>query len=100
MPTEPIPIACSLTPAGATAQLAEWAVLREGSSGTEAIPGGRRLWFPVELAATVEDLAAREAACCAFLTIETARIGDRVRVDITADDPDAAPVIDALTDAG
>lgn len=100
MPTDRIPIACSLPPTGAAAQLAEWAALHERSSGSESIPGGRRLWFPVELAATVEDLAAREATCCAFLTIQTARIGDEVRVDITADDPDAAPVIDALTGAG
>ena len=100
MPSEPVPIACTLTPTGAAAQLAEWTALNERSSGSEPIPGGRRLWFPVELAATVEDLAAREAACCAFLTIETVRVDDHVRVDITADDPTAAPVIDALTGAG
>ena len=58
---------------------------------------GRELSFPIELAPTVEDLAAREATCCSFLTIETQRDGDRIRLVITSADPAAAPVVEALT---
>ncbi len=92
-----IPIACTLSPGGAVSQLAEWAALRSHAVADEPVPGGRRLSFPIDLAPTVEDLARREAACCAFLTIETHRAGELIRVEITSEDPAARPVIEVLT---
>ena len=94
-----IPIACTLPPGGAEAQLGEWRSLRAHLVADEPIPGGRRLSFPIDLAPEVEDLAVREAACCAFLAIETHREADLVRVEISSEDPAAAPIIEALAGA-
>ena len=94
----PVPIACTLSPRGAEAQLGEWAALREHVVDRRPVPHGQELSFLIELAPTVEDLAAREAACCSFLTIRTHRDGERVRLVITSADPAAAPVIELLTD--
>jgi hypothetical protein len=56
--------------------------------------------LPIELADSVEDLVAREAQCCSFLSITTSRRDDLVRLEITSEDPNAAGVIEMLTGAG
>ena len=66
---EKIPIACTLPPDGAAAQIDEWVDLRRFALGAEALPTGARLRFPAELLDRVTDLAEREAACCSFLDI-------------------------------
>ena len=77
-------------------QAAEWAELRTRALRTHRVTDGVAMTFPDELAATVEDLAAREATCCAFLTITTTRSADGIEVTITSADPDGRPVADLL----
>ena len=93
------PIACSLSTDEAAVQLLDWANLHSQVVATERLEHGFAMTFSVELADSVEDLAAREAECCSFLSIETSRIDDLVRLEITSDDPSAYPVIELLTAA-
>ena len=97
MTTSKKPIACSLTTTDATEQLNEWEELHRHVLRTETLDGGAALIFEVALAERVEDLAAREAACCGFLSITTRRAGEELRLEVTSDDSDAAPVIALLT---
>ena len=92
-----IPVACTLGPNQAANQLGEWQALHPQSLGTERIAGGVRLRLPARLHATVEDLAQREQTCCAFLAISVTDEGDETIVEVTSDQPEAAPVIDVLT---
>lgn len=88
-----MPVACTLTTAGAAQQLLEWEQLQQLTTRTADIAGGVAMWFSSELAGQVADLAAREAACCQFLSLTTTREDGTVRLDITSANPDAAPVI-------
>ena len=74
MPYEPI--ACSLTEDAAQRQVDEWARLRADAIAVETVAGGVEMVFPARVAATVEDLARREAACCTFLDLTTVRAHD------------------------
>ncbi len=96
MASDPIPIACTLTTADAARQLGEWQQLRRQATEVTTLADGVRMALPVELADTLDDLAAREASCCAFLTIATSRSSGQAVVDITSDQPDALPVISLL----
>ena len=75
MATERIPIACTLTTKEAASQLDEWGELRRAATSVAAVDGGYRLTFPASSEATVRDLAAREAQCCAFLGLSVERTG-------------------------
>lgn len=94
------PIACSLTTKDAARQGLEWADLQRHALTATRINGGAAMTFDAELADSVEDLAAREASCCGFLSITTLRSDDEVRLEITADDPDAHPMIEAMAGLG
>ena len=94
------PIACSLTTTDAARQGLEWADLQRHALTATRIDGGAAMTFDVELADSVEDLAARERSCCGFLSITTLRSGDEVRVEMTADNPAARPVIEAMAGLG
>ena len=94
------PIACSLTTDEAAAQLLDWANLQSQVVSSERLEHGVAMTLPIELADSVEDLAAREAQCCSFLSIATSRRHDLVRLEITSEDPNAAGVIEMLTGAG
>ena len=96
MRSKPIPIACTLDDGGAADQLGEWAALQERATSRHALPHGARMTFRSSLLSTVEDLARREQACCAFLDIDVQASGATVVVEITTDDADAMPVIAAL----
>lgn len=89
---ESIPIACTLTTKQAASQLDEWASLRTRARSVEAIEGGVRVLLPAEAEAATRDLAIREAACCAFLTLTVDRHGDDLSLTITGP-PDAQPII-------
>ena len=99
MTTSRKPIACSLTANEAAGQLNEWEQLQRHVLRTETVEGGTALIFDVALAERVEDLGAREAECCGFLSITTSRSGEELRLEITSEDPEAAPVIVLLTGA-
>lgn len=96
MTTPQQPIACTLPTGDAARQVQEWADLQNDVRTSEALDRGVALTFDIALAERVEDLAAREAACCGFLSITTHRGSDSVRMEITSDNPDAAPIIALL----
>ncbi len=87
---------CSLDSADLPHRMAEWRAVRDHASLVEEIPGGVRLRFEAgEPMAPIADLAAREAACCAFyrfgLTIE----GTARQLEVTTG-PGGEPAIRAL----
>ena len=94
-----IPVACTLDVAAAGNQVMEWQDLVSQAVDRDSVDGGVALTFPSELEAPIRDLAAREAACCRFLSIETKRIAGRVQLTITTESPDGQAVIEMLTNA-
>lgn len=78
----------------------EWADLQRHALTITKIDGGAAMTFDPELADRVEDLATRERSCCAFLSITTLRSDDEVRLEMTADNPAARPVIEAMAGLG
>jgi hypothetical protein len=92
--TEP-ELACTLGPEDARAQLDEWANLRQLWRKTDAKPNGMQLWFDSTAEVPLRAVAAKEAACCSFLSLEVSGDGDLVRLEITSDHADA-PVVIAL----
>lgn len=91
-----VPVACTLTSNGATKQALEWRDLHLRASTVAAIEGGVRMTLPASLVDEIEDLARREAGCCAYLTIDTSVTDDVLTLDISSANPDALPVISAL----
>lgn len=90
------PIACSLPLREAAKQAGEWTDLHSQTVASEPIDGGHVVEYPIELADQVEDLVAREAACCAWLSLSTSRKPRTIRLELHSDNPDAGPVIKAL----
>lgn len=90
------PIACTLTNKEAAQQVLEWGDLQHRAAGVSPLDDGVRMTFPAAMFDEVEDLARRESACCAFLTITTSVVDDVLTLDISSDNPDAMPVIHAL----
>lgn len=90
------PIACSLPLRDAAEQAVEWTELHEHAITSEEIPNGFAVTYPNQMASTVEDLARRESACCAWLSISTERTDDGIRLELASDHPDAGPVIALL----
>jgi hypothetical protein len=95
--TEP-ELACTLGPEDARAQLGEWAKLRQLWRKTDAKPNGMELWFDSTAEVPLRAVAAKEAACCGFLSLEVLRDEDLVRLEITSDHADAPPVITLLVE--
>ena len=107
-------IVCDMTGAPDTGQerLAEYARLFERALiSRERTPGAMRWWLRNDegIEAWAKDLAARENACCAFMTTTVTVAGDRILWESTAiDDPVAREVLDMMyelperrwTDAG
>lgn len=91
-----LPVACTLTDKDMTKQALEWVDLQGRATEVIAIEGGVRMTLPASMLADVEDLARREAQCCAFLRIDTSTVGDVLTLDIASANPDALPVISAL----
>ena len=56
--------------------------------------------FDIGMAGDLEALATAEASCCSFLSIAVTRTSDRVSIEVTSDNPDALPVIEALAGIG
>ena len=94
--SEPVPVACTLTTKDAAAQVVEWSELRRDLLGVERIDGGVEMRFPSSSADAVRYLAAREATCCAFLSLLTTDRDDEVELRITSDAPEASGVIELL----
>lgn len=90
------PNACSLTTKNAARQGLEWADLQRQALTVTKIDGGAAMTFDAQLADRLEDLTAREGSCCGFLSITTLRSDNEVRLEMTADNPAARPVIEAM----
>lgn len=90
------PIACSLPLREAASQVGEWTDLHRHALSYDEMDGGVAVTYPIEMADLVEDLVAREAACCAWLSLETARTSKGIRVELASDNPEALPVIEVL----
>ena len=90
------PVACSLTTKDAARQGLEWMDLQRHALTAKRIDGGAAMTFDAEFTDSVENLAARERSCCDFLSITTFRSADEVHLEITADNPAARPVIEAM----
>lgn len=90
------PVACTLSSKEARNQALEWVDLQEHTTAV-AIDGGARMTLPASLAAQVEDLVRRESACCSFLDITLSVHGDELTLDVSSANPDAQPVIAALS---
>src|SRR5690242_15839869 len=113
-PAQEPAIACDMTDAPDTGQerLAEYARLFDSALiSRERTPEAMRWWLRNDegIEAWAKDLAARENACCAFMTTTVTVAGDRVLWESTTlDDPAAREVLDMMyelperrwTDAG
>ena len=91
------PVACTLTSKDANRQAMEWVDLQGHATAVEAIDGGARMTLPSSVAGQVEDLVRRESACCSFLDITMAIHQDELTLDVSSTNPDAQPVIAALS---
>jgi len=91
------PVACTLTTKEAQSQALEWADLQGHAISAEAIEGGARLTLPASLAGQVEDLVRRESSCCSFLDITMSVHDKELTLDVSSLDPNAQPVIAALS---
>lgn len=89
-------ITCSLNTTDAARQALDWRALGELALSTTLEDGRFVATFPLEASGDVEALAARETACCAFLSIRTFRTGYALRLEIASTDAEALPVVGAL----
>jgi hypothetical protein len=93
-----VPIACTLHPNEMGARLEEWHRLFAAHLEEIQRPASTRLRLVLAANADVDrarDLAAREMACCAFMTITVTRGGGRLLVDVEVP-AEAAPTLDGL----
>jgi len=93
-------IVCTLTDDDVRGRLDEYArLLAAAYVGRERTATGMRwsLRAGPGVAAWARDLAARERACCAFLTVSVTEAGDRVLWEVTAE-PAAQAVVDGFYD--
>jgi hypothetical protein len=98
MPEPGVPIACTLHPNEMGGRLEEWHRLFAAHLGGIERPAPTRLRLILAAGAGVDrvrDLAAREMACCAFMTLTVTPSDGRLLVD--AEVPaEAAPTLDGL----
>jgi hypothetical protein len=93
-------IVCTLTDKGARERLDEYARLfAMAYAGRERTAAGMRWWLSPDpgVADWARDLAARETACCPFLTISITVVDDYVLWEATGD-PAAQGVVDWFHD--
>ena len=94
------PIVCTLGSADAAPRGLELPDLKGLALTAERIEGGVAMTFAGGLASSLEDLAAREASCCGWLSITTTRARGEVRFEMTSDNPEAHPMIESLAGVG
>ena len=97
MSLEVPPVVCTLTTKAAAQQVLEWETLKRLAVSAESLPGGARMVFPAGLHDQIQDLANREASCCAFLDIALSEADGSLVLDVTSENQDARPVISALS---
>jgi hypothetical protein len=92
----PQAIACTLDAAEVQTRIDEWTSLASDFRRHATTSSGATLWFDPTAEGTLRSLAAKEAACCAFLRLDVHPEDRAVRLDITSAQPEARPVIDLL----
>jgi len=95
--TDVEPVACTLNHEQAEDQLLEWVDLQDRATAVVSLDDGVAMSLPASLANDIEDLVRRESACCAFLSITTSIDEDVLTLEIRSPNPDALPVIMALS---
>lgn len=90
------PIACSLNTTEAARQAVDWHQLGRRALSVVIQDGRLIATFPIEASAQVDALAAREAACCGFLSIGISHTADAVRLEIDGTESEARSVVEAL----
>lgn len=88
---------CTLTDDDALQQANEWRRVLDASLVIDTMGPTAVIDFPLEFADAVEDLADREATCCAFLSIATTRRSDSLRLEITAPGVELDVLLAAMT---
>lgn len=96
MTHESKPVACSIPLAEAGAQAVGWRDLSSKAQTAERIEGGVAMTFDDDLVATIDDLVAKEAECCDFLSITTEHADGTIRLVIAADRPGVSETIENL----
>ena len=99
MERDTTPVACTLSLTDQASQALEWRDLVARALTTERTSSGATLRFPLHLRDEVEDLAARESACCGFLSIGTSLEDDEVVLAVGSELAEAQPVIDVIVGA-
>jgi hypothetical protein len=88
-----LPLACRLGPAELERRAEGWRALIDGwLIDRDAIPGGVRLMFEgrAGVADAIEELLRLEAECCPWMQGRLRHDDQRLLVELTADDPEAA----------
>lgn len=100
-PNDAVEVACTLTPGDASAQALEWADLGRLATTRVRVEQGVRLTLAGRHREAIEDLAARERACCgSWLDIELRDTGDTVVARLTSRSPDGVGVLEAMVGLG
>ncbi len=82
----------------APAAVAEWSDLIDLQLSAEHIPGGAASIYPLAIADQIEALATREGQCCGtWLTANTTRLADTVRLELTTANADGIELIVAMS---
>ncbi len=90
-------IRCTLDTDRREAQTLEWSDLIDVALETEATSNGVVSTYPIMLASQIEDLAARENACCgSWLTIVSSRTEEAIRLEVTTTHSEGLETIKAL----
>jgi hypothetical protein len=85
MMSEPVPVACTLTPADLAGQARRWQqLMKRALTGRAETPDGLRLSFRPEAQDELRALAAVEAECCAWATWTIEPAAGAVVLDVRA----------------
>jgi hypothetical protein len=92
-----MPIVCTLNAADQAVRFDEWRQLKQLASARELTDAGACLTFAPDavVASSLVDLAAREVACCAFLTFTMTLGADRLVLAVSGPS-DAKEILAAL----
>ncbi len=91
------PVVCTLVEGELPTRNLEWNDVGELALTAEPIELGVRSTYPIAIADQIEDLCGREVNCCgSWLTIESYRTNDAIRVEITTANPDGLELVRSI----
>jgi len=94
------PIACSIPLTEASNRNKELQDLFARARTRERIDAGVVVAFDLDMIAAVEDLVAREAQCCGFLSMMIDTDDSELRLTVTTDEPARVRLIDQYVGLG